>query len=158
MKKQFVWLLRAGLALAVLGGCGAAFWFAPSMGKELASALPEYGYMFWPCLGYIWGLFALYFTGIYQGFVIVGNIAGERSFTEENAKRLMLIAKLAFACSVLIGAGEGALFCMNLLHPGMFLLCTAVAAVGLVLAVAAATLSHLTEKAAALQSDSDLTV
>jgi len=158
LKKDLVGLLRAVLVLAALAGGLAAFWVAPTIGKEFAGGLPEAAWLYWPCLIWIWVLAGVYFWGVGVGFGIVGDIARDRSFTGQNAARLMLIAKLALTDAVLVGAGTAALLAIGYMHPGVLMLFAAVMMAGLAMTVVSASLSRLTEKAALLQSESDLTV
>ena len=88
----------------------------------------------------------------------IGRIGRDRSFTEENARSLKWVAWLAAGDACFFFAGNVLLLLLNMSHAGVFLLSLLVVFTGAAIAVAAAALSHLVGKAAALQEQSDLTI
>lgn len=94
----------------------------------------------------------------FEGWLVVDSIGHERCFTHDNARRLSTIAKLAFIDAGYFFVGNLVLLFANMNHPGIVLLSLLVVFVGFAMGVAFAALSHLTEKAALMQDDTDLTI
>lgn len=82
----------------------------------------------------------------------------DRSFSNENAKYLKWISWLAAGDGIFFFIGNVVLLFINMSHPGVALFSLIVVFAGVAVAVAAAALSHLVKKAAALQEQSDLTI
>ena len=85
-------------------------------------------------------------------------IGMDRSFTSENARSLRWIAWLAAGDAAAVFVGNAAFLLLGLSHPGVLLLSLLIVFAGIAIAVAAAVLSHLVQKAAGLQEQSDLTI
>ena len=86
------------------------------------------------------------------------NIGKDRSFCVENARLLKWISALAAADAAFFFLGNILYLLLGWSHPGVTLLCLLVVFVGVAISVAAAALSHLVMKAAALQEQSELTI
>ena len=65
---------------------------------------------------------------------------------------------MAAGDSIFFFVGNIALLLFNLSHPGVVLLSMVIVFAGVAITVAAAALSHLVRKAAALQEESELTI
>ncbi len=89
---------------------------------------------------------------------IAKNIGADRSFTMENARALKIIFYLALGDAAYFFLGNLILYAVNFSHPGVFMLSLLAVFAAVAVAVAAAALSHLVEKAAGLQEESDLTI
>lgn len=148
------------VVIAGIGLCGlfVYLWILPSFGKMLAESYPEFAYCYYPWLVMLWVTGIPCYTGLILAWKIAANIGKDRSFTLENGKYLSWIAVLA-------AADSGFLFIMNIVylflnmnHPGIVLASLMVEFSGVAISVAAAVLSHLVTKAAALQEQSDLTI
>ena len=86
------------------------------------------------------------------------NIAADRSFCEENARRLRTVSTLAAVDAAYIPLCDLILFLIGGAEGIMLLLSVIIVFVGIAVSTAAAALSHLVLRAAELQELSDLTV
>ncbi len=135
-----------------------AFVVVPLMGYDLAARYPDVADMFWPCLVFVW-LSAVPMIVIcvvaWQIFVQIGR---DESFSHENARRLRMISYLASIDAVAYLLASVVLALKSLLPLNVLVVALVIMMGALILAVASATLSHLTEKAAVLKAENDLTV
>ena len=92
------------------------------------------------------------------GWKIAGSIGRDRSFSEENARRLGWVSMLAAGDAAFFFAGNVLLLFLNMSHPGVLLASLGVVFAGAAVSVTAAALSHLVKKAAILQEQSDWTI
>ena len=127
-------------------------------GASLAGQYPEFSGRFWPWLIFLWLTGIPCYAALVLGWRVAGNIGNDRSFSQENARLLALISRLAAGDAVFFFVGNVALLLLNMSHPGVVLLSLLVVFAGVAVAVAAACLSHLVRKAADLQEQSDLTI
>ena len=150
--------LKIVIVFTGLIGLFLCFIVAPLLGLEMKSMYPEYDYMFWPCLIFIWATGVPFYIALYKGWLICGEIANDNSFCEENVQRLKEISKLALLECILYLAAMIILLALNLLHPSILLMILFIIFVGISIAVMAATISHLVEKARELKEENDLTI
>lgn len=143
-----------------IGVCGAILygWLLPAIGRDIVVDYPEFSNRYWPWLAFLWATGLPCFVVLVLGWQIADAIGRDRSFTLSNARRLTWISRLAAGDAAFLFAGNAALVLLNMHHPGVFLAMMAVVFAGAAVAVAAACLSHLVQKAAALQEQSDLTI
>ena len=148
------------IILIGLGICGLAVYFAviPSYGISLRAEYPEFSNRFWPWLIFLWLTAVPCYSALVLGWKIASGIGNDRSFTERNAGYLKWISWLAAGDTAFFFLGNLALLFANMSHPGIVLLSLLIVFVGTAAAVAAAALSRLVKKAAALQEQSDLTI
>ena len=146
--------------LAGVGICGLIVYFLiiPAYGKSFAEMNPEFEYCFWPWLIFLWVTAVPCYIALVLGWKIACGIGADRSFTEANAKYLKWISWLAAADAAYFFAGNVVLMFLNMNHPGIVILSLLIVFAGTAIAVAAAALSRLVKKAAALQEQSDLTI
>lgn len=143
-----------------VGICALAVYLAviPMYGVSLRTEYPEFSDRFWPWLIFLWVTAVPVFAALVLGWRIASGIGADRSFTERNAKYLKWISWLAAGDAAFFFLGNLVLLFANMSHPGVTLLSLLVVFVGIAAAVAAAALSRLVKKAAALQEQSDLTI
>jgi len=143
-----------------MGLCGLVVYglILPFGGRDLAAAHPELAHFYWPWLCFLLATGLPCFAVLALGWRIAGSIGEGRSFSMENAKRLAHISRLAAGDAGFLFVGNVVLLLMNMHHPSVFIALLAVVFAGVAIAVAAACLSHLVQKAAALQEQSDLTI
>lgn len=143
-----------------VGICGLVGYFLviPSFGQSLARQYPEFSGRYLPWLIFIWLTAIPCYIALFFGWKIAANIGRDRSFSVENANLLKWISWLAAGDSIYFFAGNVALLLLGMSHPGVVLLSLLVVFAGVAITVAAAALSHLVRKAAALQEESDLTI
>lgn len=146
--------------LAAAGVCGLIVYalVVPRYGLGLRQAYPEFANRFYPWLIFIWLSGAPCFAVLALGWRIAAGIGAGRAFTRQNARYLQWISMLAAADAAFFFAGNLLLFLLDMSHPAVLLASLAVVFAGVAVAVGAAVLSHLAQKAAALQEQSDLTI
>lgn len=151
------WLKLILIGVAV---CGLLVYvlIVPMYGLSLRSEYPEFSNRFWPWLLFIWCSGIPCFAVLFCAWRIVTNIGNDRSFTDQNAALLKSISALSAFDAGFFFAGNIALLLLNMSHPSVVIASFAIVFVGVAVAVAAAALSHLVKKAAALQEQSDLTI
>lgn len=146
---------------AVLGAVCVLFLggvIAPDIGREFAVSNPDFAHMYAPCLGFIW-LTALPVLAVAVcAWLIGGEIGRDNSFCLENAARLRFCCFMAVTDTALYLIGGIVLASLHALHIGIALLILGICAVGVACTVLFASLSHLTARAAAMQSENDLTI
>lgn len=147
--------------VVVIGWCVCAVLaavIAPKLAHDAAMDVPELAYLRWPCLIVFWIGLVPVAVALWEGWRVFGEIGRDNSFCTENARRLRVVSRLALGDTLLCVAVMMGLLLANALHPGVFLLMLLIAFAGAVIAIAAAALSHLTLKAAAIQDENDLTI
>lgn len=131
--------------------------YVPFLGREVGayfnSSLAGTGVML-----FIWGTAIIGYAALCLAYMIGVEIGRNNSFCTENARRLRLISRLALTDTLLYMALTGVLLFLNPIHPSVLFILMSVILFGVAATVAAAGLSHLTQKAADLKSESDLTI
>jgi len=150
------------LKIVVLGVglCGLIVYFLiiPSYGQAIAYRNPEFAHCYVPWLVFLWITAVPCYVALVLGWRIAANIGHDQSFSRANAAHLKRISWLAACDSAYFFAGNVVLLLLNMSHPGITLLSLLVVFAGIAVTVAAAALSHLVQKAAVLQEQSDLTI
>lgn len=148
------------IILVGVGICGLVVYFVvfPSYGESLVSDYPEFSNRFWPWLIFLWISGIPCYAVLVFGWKIAANIGRDQSFSNANAKYLKWIAWLAAGDGVFFFVGNIVLLFTNMSHPGIALFSLLVVFAGVAVAVASAVLSHLVQKAAVLQEQSNLTI
>ena len=143
-----------------VGICGLVVYFLilPEFGKTMVEKYPEFQNRYYPWLIFLWATGIPCYTALFFGWKIAANIGRDRSFSMDNARYLKWISWLAEGDALFFFAGNVALLFANMSHPGIILASLLVVFAGVAIAVAAAALSHLVKKAAALQEENDLTI
>ncbi len=151
------WLKLIVIGMAVCGLIVYAI-VIPSYGTSLVTSYPEFSNRYWPWLVFLWLTGIPCYATLVLGWKISARIGSDRSFSLENAKALKWISWLAAGDAGFFFAGNLLLLFLNMSHPGVTLLSLLIVFAGIAISVAAAALSHLVHKAAALQEQSDLTI
>ncbi len=148
------------IILVGVGLCGLVVYFVvfPSYGESLVNDYPEFSNRFWPWLIFLWISGIPCYAVLVFGWKIAANIGRDQSFSNANAKYLKWIAWLAAGNGVFFFVGNIVLLFTNMSHPGIALFSLLVVFAGVAVAVASEVLSHLVQKAAVLQEQSDLTI
>ena len=143
-----------------VGLCGLVVYgvVIPSYGASLVASYPEFSGRYWPWLLFLLATGIPCYAALIFGWQIASSIGQDRTFTNENARRLTVISRLAAGDAAFFFVGNAVLMLLSMSHPGVFLGMLLVVFAGVAVAVAAACLSHLVQKAAALQEQSDLTI
>lgn len=151
------WLKGIIIGIAV---CGAVIYcyLVPAYGQQAAEAYPEFSHCYVPWLTVIWVSAIPCYLGLYFGWKITGEIGRDNSFSMENARYLKNISMLALLDSGYFFLANLILLFLNMNHPGIFLISLFVEFAGVAVAVTAAALSHLVQKAAEIQNENELTI
>ena len=152
-----IWLK---IILVGVGICGLVVYFVvfPSYGELLVNDYPEFSNRFWPWLIFLWISGIPCYAVLLFGWKIATNIGRDQSFSNVNAKYLKWIAWLAAGDGIFFFVGNIIFLFTNMSHPGVALFSLLVVFAGVAVAVASAVLSHLVQKAAVLQEQSDFTI
>lgn len=148
------------LILIGIGICGLIIYamIIPMYGLDLKARYPEFSNRFLPWLIFVWVSGIPCFIVLNFAWKISNNIGKDQSFTEQNASLFKLISVFSVADAGFFFVGNIVLLLLNMSHPGVVIASFAIVFLGVAVAVAAAVLSHLVKKAAALQEQSDWTI
>lgn len=151
------WLKGVIAGIAV---CGAVIYFylVPVFGQEAAAAYPEFSHCYIPWLIVIWLTAVPCYMVLYFGWKITMEIKKDNSFSMTNSRYLKYISTLALLDSGYFFLANLILLLLNMNHPGIFLGSLLVEFAGVTVAVTAAALSHLVQKAAEIQNENELTI
>lgn len=143
-----------------IGICGLIvyLYFIPAWGKAILNSAPQYEYCYLPWMIFIWITAIPCYLVLICGYRIAVEIGRDNSFSAINAKLLKYISGLAAFDSVFLFVGSGVFYVLDMSHGGLMLLCIMVVFAGVAVTVAAAALSHLVYKAAALREETELTI
>ena len=135
-------------------------WVIPELGVPLAEAGDgEFAYLYTPWLVVIELTALPIAAALVLAWLIAVNICRDKSFCEQNAKLLAVIAVLAIADAAYFFAAVIALALIyKVIHPGVLIFTLMVCFAGVAVGIAAAALSHYAKKGAELQEQSDLTI
>lgn len=150
--------LKTLIIISALIGLVLCFVIVPIIGKDAVLMNPDLEYIFYPSLIFIWITGIPFYIALWKSWSIASEIGKDRSFCKENADSLKTISRLALVECVLYFSAIISLLILNLLHPGLLLMALSIIFLGVAVAVAAAALSHLVEKANRLQEENDLTI
>lgn len=98
------------------------------------------------------------FAALWFFWRICCNIGADRSFCTENVRYLKNIAVLALGDTVLCFLSVLVFACLASFGAGFYIASLVIITIGVAVAIAALVLAHLTEKAAALKAENDLTI
>jgi len=143
-----------------IGVCGLLVYAAvvPALAEHILEDYPEFAAAVLPWKIFIWCSGIPCYAVLYFAWKIATSIGADRSFSNENAKDLKWISGLAAGDALFFFLGNILLLFLDMNHPGIILGSGVVVFIGVAVAVASAALSHLVNKAAALQEQSDLTI
>lgn len=143
-----------------IGICGLViyFYFLPVWGKVIVNSAEGYEDCYLPWMIFLWITAIPCYLVLFCGWKIASEIGRDNSFSDINAKLLKYIAGLAAFNSVFLFVGSIVLYILNLSHVTVVLLSIVIVFAGITVTVAAAALSHLVYKAAALKKESELTI
>lgn len=156
-KELSIWLrvitAAAGVCCALL-----AFVIVPSVGCRAAERMPEFSGLFWPCLIFFWVSVVPVAWALVLAWRIFARIGRDRSFCMENAAALRSISRLAALDTALYVAAAVVMALNGLGTEILLLIFLGVVFIGICVCICCAALSHLTRKAAEMQSENDLTI
>lgn len=132
--------------------------FAPGLTAEIAGRMPEGAIHTERILIFIWVVSLPVYMALFCVWRICCEISRNNSFSHRNAMLLRNVSYICLLeCVVFLAAGISLMLigCFDIL---LLLLVFSAILVGVFLAAASAALSHLTDKAAALKHENDLTI
>lgn len=146
--------------IIIMGLCGFVVCAAviPLYGKHLQTLYPEFSNRFLPWLIFLWLSSIPCFTVLVFAWKIATNIGNDQSFSTQNARLLQWISSLSTVDAGFFFVGNILLLLLDMSHPSLVIASLLVVFIGIVFAVVTAILSHLVQKAAVLQEQSDWTV
>lgn len=154
--------LASWLKAIVLGAgvCGLIIYFVifPDYGQRLVQSVPEYGFCYWPWLIFLWLTGIPCYGVLFLGWNIACSIRKDREFTVENSRRFHWAARLIAGDAAFLVAGCVLYWLLGMAHPSMVILGFGVGLIGCAAAVVCEALAQITNKAAALQEQSDWTI
>ena len=161
-QKELSVLLKAVVAVLAVFLAAVLVFFVPMLGRIVADyyagdPLKEavFGYA-------VPGIVALSslpgFIALWLAWQIFTQIGRNNSFCVENAGRLRLISRLALGDTCVYVILAVAVLALGPKHPSVPLIFIALTLFGAAVTIACAALSHLTQKAADLKNDNDLTI
>lgn len=151
------WLKILVIFMTVCGGV-LCVGVLPMVGKQMAEKYPEFAYCYLPWLFFLWILAVPCFVALRLSWKIFVNIEKDHSFCMENANYMGKISFLAGMDAGFLFLGNVLFLLIGMNHPGILLGAILIVVAGVGISVAAAALSHLVQKAAVLQEQSDLTI
>ena len=128
----------------------------PVFGKDLAKGDMSSWYLPW--LIFILGTAIPVYIALVIFWRLCADIQKDLSFTTLNAARLKNISILAIADVVYFFIGNIVMIILKMHHMGAFLASLIVDVIGIAVALATASLSHLVTKASKLREESELTI
>lgn len=151
------WLKGILLGIAF---CGIIIYFflIPTFGKDLVDANPEFAYCYQPWMIAILLSAIPCYLVLYLGWQITSEIAKDNSFSLKNAKYLKYISIMALLDSGFVFLVNLIFLLLNMNHPSILIGCLFLEFAGVAVAVVAAALSHLVQKAAEIQMENELTI
>lgn len=143
--------------IAGMGICGLIIYFyvIPVLGQDICAEMPEFSYCYYPWLVFIWLTAIPCYMVLYYGWKIGIEIGRDNSFSPKNVGYLKKIMAMAIIDSAVFFAGNIVFLLLGMNHPGIVLLSLLVCFAGLVVAIIAAALSHLAQKAVDMRSENE---
>lgn len=143
--------------IAGMGICGLAVYFyvIPVLGRDMCRHFPEFSYCYYPWLIFIWLTAIPCYAALYYGWRIGREIGRDNSFSPENVSYLKKIMAMAIIDTTVFFAGNIIFLLLGMNHPGIVLLSLLVCFAGLVVAIIAAVLSHLAQKAVDMRGENE---
>lgn len=143
-----------------IGICGLVIYlyFIPVGGKAILYNEPSYKYYYLSWVIFIWLTAIPCYLVLICGYRIAVEIGKDNSFSAINARLLKYISGLAAFDSLFLFVESCIFYVLDMNHGGLTLLCILVVFGGIAVTIAAAALSHLVYKAAALKEETELTI
>lgn len=152
--------ILAKIIIILFAVLGIAFYgiAVPFGGRDLLSDAPELQYCYFPWLIFIELMVIPDYLVLGFAWKIAGSIGKGKAFSKDNGKRFRSISLISLITTVYFFVGNTVFFLLNMNHPAVYIVSFALAFIGASIAAASAILSYLSNKAAALQEESDLTI
>lgn len=156
--KTLARLIKAVILAAVAIVIAVYAFSVPALAFSMAEACPEFAGWMNKWLIFVAMTALPILVSAYQGWRVACSIGIDRSFTHDNARRIRIVSILAAADAGYFLLGNIVMLFLSMNHPGIVLISALISVVGFGISAAFAALSYLTEKAALMQDDTDLTI
>lgn len=156
-KSLSTWLkaIIIGIALCGILLCGILL---PLIAGDIVAEYPEFSNWYHLWIAVLWIAALPCYLVLYNGWKITVEISRDHSFCMENAVYLKRIGILALMDAAYFFLANLVLIFLNKNHPTIFIASLFVEFAGVAVAVVAAVLSHLVQKAAKIQQENELTI
>lgn len=160
MKQKELSLALKGIVILCLAvGILLCCVLVPELGLDAAASLPEYAWLFWPCLIFVFVTCVPVIIVLALVWQMAGRIGKDNSFCFENAKALKQICALScLDMGLYVLAAIVGFVLMKGLHPFLLLFLFLILCIGTAIAVVSAALSHIVHKGAEMKAEQDLTI
>lgn len=150
--------LKVIIIVSSILGLVICFTLAPRIGTSILANHPQKGYMYWPCLIFIWAGSIPIYLAFFQAWKIFDNVGKDRAFSEQNVHYFNIITKLSIVEIVLFCFGLVALIFLNVSNITVYIVVFFIMFSAIFVGTSSAISSHLISKAVALQKENDLTI
>ena len=159
MKQKLLSLCLEGCTVVIaLIATLVLLYILPGEAAWLLENCPELDWLYLPTMILVRLSFLPCLLALGAFFLICREIGRDNSFCRANVRRLVFIAGCA-VCGILLCVCQVVMMAAAwALHPGVLLLCMMICLFGVMVAAAAAILSHLVEKACVLREENELTI
>ncbi|WP_244093905.1 DUF2975 domain-containing protein [Jeotgalibacillus sp. R-1-5s-1] len=158
MSKNSIRFLKATLVIISLTIIALSVFLLPYAADQSVAMDPAYAYLKWPVLLGIYSTLIPFFIAIYQSFLLLNLIQQKAAFSRRSAIHFKTISYCAQTIIILYVAGAVMLATQSVLHPGIALLGLGIIFASAVIAIFSTVLRKLSQQAAAMKSELDLTV
>lgn len=148
-----------GILLATL-----LFAVLPTAGIKLIGTMPEIAFLYWPCLIFSWLFGTPIFLMLMEAWRVCQRIGSGQPFCPDNARSFVTLCQNSLiACGILLAGNIGLIIVSTVTGLTVYPIAIPIFSmllifVGLAVAVASATLSHLIYKASDINEENQLTI
>lgn len=152
--------ILAKIIIILFAVLGIAFYgiAVPFGGRDLLSDAPELQYCYFPWLFFIELMVIPDYLVLGFAWKTADSIGNDRAFSKDNGRRFRSISLISLITTVYFFVGNTVFFLLNMNHSAVYIVSFALAFIGASISAASAILSYLSNKAAALQEESELTI
>ncbi|ENH95642.1 hypothetical protein J416_14962 [Gracilibacillus halophilus YIM-C55.5] len=157
MKKYATFILK--FALFVIGCIviGLCIWMV-HVAAETAATYPEFAYLQYPVLIYLYITTVPFFYALYQAYTMIRYMDVGEAFSDQTIDRLRTIKYCAVIISVLYVIGSILLTLQSAMHPGIALASITIVFASVVIAYFATLLQELLARAISIKKENECTV
>lgn len=163
-QKTLVSWLKAILILFAILLAALLFAVIPVAGMRAVTSMPDASFLFWPCLILVWIFGTPIFLMLVEAWKVCERIHNGQPFCADNAHSFVVLCQYALvACGILLIGNIALAIVSTVTGLAVYPLAIPIFSmllifVGLAVAVAAATLSHLIYKASDINEENQLTI
>ncbi|WP_404457236.1 DUF2975 domain-containing protein [Oceanobacillus kapialis] len=158
MKRGTTFFLKIAVVLIGVIVLALSIFWLPYQANLLANMYPEFSYLQYPLLLGLLVTTIPFFFALYQALKLLRNIDYEKAFSTMTIQSLKQIKYSALTISVMYMVGFITLLYLNAANPGILLMGLVIIFCSGVIAVFAALLQKLLNKALEIKSENELTV